>query len=69
MAIQADKKKPLPSSISLETSKLVWCMLEKVPAKRPSIVEILKNPLIWHRVTLITNLDIFGEIIGKHISN
>ncbi|TNV78325.1 hypothetical protein FGO68_gene5253 [Halteria grandinella] len=57
----------LPSEVSQESKDLVAKLLEKDPENRPSIVDIIKTPIISKRLSLITEEFLLGIEISRQV--
>lgn len=59
--IISGKYSPLPSTYSPQLNQLIGMMLQRDPAARPTIHQILKVPIIEKRITRFLQADLFKE--------
>jgi len=55
----------MPSFISKPCQDLISSMLVKNPIKRPSIFEVLRNPLIYSKIMFFTDDMLLGIEISE----
>ncbi|TNV80564.1 hypothetical protein FGO68_gene12790 [Halteria grandinella] len=61
--------KQMPSNISSACKDLITRMLQKNPNDRPSFTDIIRTPIIYSTVQLITEREILGMEIAEQIIN
>jgi NIMA (never in mitosis gene a)-related kinase len=59
--IIAGKYSPVPSHFSKDVSNLIAMMLQRDPAKRPTVHQLLQVPCIEMRITRFLKADVFKE--------
>ncbi|TNV77548.1 hypothetical protein FGO68_gene12403 [Halteria grandinella] len=59
--------KQLPDHISTRCKTLIIKMLEKDPAKRPTINEVLQSDIIKEKIRLITEQEVLGSDMAERI--